>query len=138
MRATLIALLLLVSNAAFAFSDSVTNQKIVAFKSILRAEKDKSKRLEQLETFKDFLFDRMQAIELPKNEKERADFAELNEFESNVFMFRFKIVDTETCRLNWRKVTTANAVKRDYNDIGELTSDPSTKEALEILKLICE
>ena len=137
MRAALIAFLLMISGSAFALGDSVTVRKIAEFKSVLRAEKDKAKRLEQLEVFKDFLFDRLQTVELPDSDQRRADFAELNEFESNIFLFRFKTVDTASCRLNWRRVTTANAIKRDYDDLSELVSAPSTREALEILKLIC-
>lgn len=136
-----IGLLLLFSlsaTAASAFTDPVTVQRTAAFKSSLRAEKDKAKRLELLEGFKDFLFDRLQTMDLPQTARQRADFAALNDFENNVFMFRFKTVDRASCVANWRKITTANAIKREYNDASEITAAPSTKEALEILKLLCE
>lgn len=138
MRALISFLLIFTSLNALAFADTVTNEKTEILKLQLRSEPDKAKRLEIFENYRDFLFERLQTVELPKTPSEREGFRELNEFEANIFMIRLDGVTKMACVMNAKKITIANAMNRNFKDESDIKLPPAALETLEILKAICE
>lgn len=120
---------------AFALNDAVTVREVSALKADLAAEANRDARLERLELFKDFLFNRLQTMPLPQNEAEKDAFAELNEFEADVFMINMRSVSKTSCERAWRKITSANAVTDETVAASGLPS--AARETLDILKALC-
>lgn len=137
MRASLItALLSLVFSVnAFALNDAPTVREIARLKQDLAAQSQPAARLERFEVFRDFLFDRLQTMPLPRTAEEQADFNDLNQFEADLFMIEAKNLSPATCTRNWQKIVGANTVADE--SVPATSMSDITRETLDILKALC-
>ena len=139
MRPLILAVLLMFgAPSAFATTDAVTNQALATLKARLAADKTPAGRLALVESFKDFLFDRLQTVPLDESEAGKEAFARLNEIESYVFMMKFEKLSPAECAHAYSRISTSSATNLDYESESQINPSKPGVEALQLLKAICQ
>lgn len=137
MRQFLIALSLLVATtSASAFHDSATIT--VTEKLMLHIEKmeDSQLRLKALEKYKDFLFERLNSIELPDNFMALSndnpvieEYRSLTEFDNYINLIRMKEVTAKDCQRTKMRIEASTS--REGGMV------PEAEVALKVLSALC-
>lgn len=126
---------LLSSNSALAFQDHLTFRAMDELTQTLQAERDGNMRLRHLESFKDFLYNRLNTIELPDiettpdNDPRLEEYRSLTEFDSYVSLIRMRQISAKSC--NSTKVHIEGTTSRDGGVV------PEAVEALKVLSALC-
>ena len=137
MRQLTVAFLsLLLSTQAFAFRDQLTVQRISQLKQTLEAEAPQN-RLAHLEAFKDFMYKRLNTVELPEDILNTPDddprieeYRSLTEFSGYVNLISGKTISAASCRSSRQDiVNTANTQGAEASE---------AVEALKILNSLCK
>jgi hypothetical protein len=120
-------------------NDSKVLAETAMLKSQLRMERNPQARAALFLNFGDRLFQHLQTIPLPQpgNEAQEEQFALLNQFQADIEMIHVDQITQETCIQNDQKLRANAAIPANENTAQALTIDPTTKEVLEILQLIC-
>ncbi len=139
MRQLTVALLsLLLGAQAFAFNDRVTVARVEQLKQTLEAEAPQN-RLAHLESFKDFLYNRLNSIELPEdilntpdNDPRIEEYRSLTEFSGYVNLISAKQLSKASCgNINRDIINTANTQ-------GSESQASEALAALKILNSLCK
>lgn len=135
-RALILSLALAIAGPALAFKDAKTTRGLEVFKTEVSAAKDGSQKLAALEKFRDFLAEHLRTVPLPKTKKQKAAFADLNEFQAAVFTIRFETIDQKSCAEN-REALSRLRVSAPGGDEAKAPTTPALQEALSVLLLLC-
>ncbi|AHZ83467.1 hypothetical protein predicted by Glimmer/Critica [Bdellovibrio bacteriovorus HD100] len=125
----------LAGNSAMAFQDLQTYRATDELINAMQLEGDTSVRLRQLESYKDFLYSRLNTIELPdidttpETDPRLEEYRSLTEFDNYVALIRMRQVSAKSC--NATKVHIENSTSRDGGVV------PEAVEALKILSALC-
>ncbi|WP_374033855.1 hypothetical protein ACES2I_14555 [Bdellovibrio bacteriovorus] len=134
-KLVMILAFVLAGNSAMAFQDLQTYRATDELINAMQLEGDTSVRLRQLESYKDFLYTRLNTIELPDiettpdNDPRLEEYRSLTEFDNYVALIRMRQVSAKSC--NATKVHIENSTSRDGGVV------PEAVEALKILSALC-
>lgn len=134
----LAALLVFTFSAAHATPDAVTNQAISSLREKIAADKTPAGRVALLESFKDFLFARLQSIPIDETDAGKDAFARLNEFESYVFMMKMEKLSQGECAAAYSRISTSSATNLNYENESQINQSKPGIEALQLLKAVCQ
>lgn len=127
---------LLASGPAMAFKDAKTTQALSVFKADVAVAKDGAQKLAALEKLRDALADHLRTVPLPKTKRQKAAFADLNEFQAAVFTIRMDTIDSKSCAEN-RESLSRLRVSAPGGDEAKAPTTPALQEALSVLLLLC-
>ncbi|BEV69437.1 hypothetical protein AB1A81_14135 [Bdellovibrio bacteriovorus] len=134
-KLVMILAFVLAGNSAMAFQDLQTYRATDELINAMQLEGDTSVRLRQLESYKDFLYSRLNTIELPdidttpETDPRLEEYRSLTEFDNYVALIRMRQVSAKSC--NATKVHIENSTSRDGGVV------PEAVEALKILSALC-
>ncbi|MGE9743373.1 hypothetical protein [Bdellovibrio bacteriovorus] len=134
-KLVMILAFVLAGNSAMAFQDLQTYRATDELINAMQLEGDTSVRLRQLESYKDFLYSRLNTIELPDidttpdTDPRLEEYRSLTEFDNYVALIRMRQVSAKSC--NATKVHIENSTSRDGGVV------PEAVEALKILSALC-
>lgn len=134
-KLVMILAFVLAGNSAMAFQDLQTYRATDELINAMQLEGDTTVRLRHLESYKDFLYSRLNTIELPDIETtpdtdpRLEEYRSLTEFDNYVALIRMRQVSAKSC--NSTKVHIENSTSRDGGVV------PEAVEALKILSALC-
>ncbi|WP_253696375.1 hypothetical protein [Bdellovibrio bacteriovorus] len=135
MRKLILMVCLLASQSSLAFTDSLTLQTADNLIAHLQRQDNVVARLQYLETYKQFLFDRLNTIEIPDlattpdDHPALEEYRSLTEYDNYVNLIRMKDINASTCQRTRTRIE--NSTSRD----GGLV--PEAVEAMKILNALC-
>ncbi|WII72941.1 hypothetical protein QJS83_03530 [Bdellovibrio sp. 22V] len=138
MRQLILALtLVLAAGSAHAFEDAMTIQVTGQLTLRLQQEADPQVRLQLLEKYKEFLFERLNTVELPEDLTSLPDnspiieeFRSLTEYDNYINLIRIKTLNERNCQL--AKMRIENSTSREGGVV------PEAVEALKVLNALCK
>ncbi|KHD88255.1 MAG: hypothetical protein OM95_09965 [Bdellovibrio sp. ArHS] len=127
---------LLTSQSVLAFTDSITVQAADNLIVHLQRQENPALRLRDLETFKQFLFQRLNTIEIPdvattpEDDPAFEEYRSLTEYDNYINLIYMKDITSTSC--GRMKIRITNATSRE----GEIVV-PEAAEAMKVLAALC-
>lgn len=137
MRQLLMILIVsLAANSVFAFQDAPTHQVTAQLLERMEKTDNKVQRLRDLEKYKDWIYQRLNSIELPENFISLPDnspileeYRSLTEYDNYINLIRMKTVTEKDC------AKTAKRIEGSTSREGGLV--PEASDALRVLTALC-
>ncbi len=136
----LIISFLLGSSTGWAFSDSATNTQLDRTIQALKLESRVDKKARHLEAFRNFLYQRLNTIDLALIEANPDDFASLNEFYGFIGQIDGKELSATACRKtrdNMLRLFRDNGLSQEAADQLPTSQFPAATESLRLLNALC-
>lgn len=131
----MIVTMILMSSSAWAFQDFETYQATDKLIERMQVETNLQRRLRIMDAYKNFLYQRLNTIEIPDltetpdNDPRLEEYRSLTEFDNYVNLIRMRQVDAKTC------TSTKMHIERSTSRDGGVV--PEAVEALKILTALC-